>query len=517
MKRRIVIAVIASVSLGLIISTGNYLLLNRIRRTILSGLDSLRASGYQVHLDTLSVNYWSQTLAVKQLSIKPESSDSCSARPSFTAEEISIHNINLLLLIFRRELHIGALNADGVRVRHVVGQHKRTHPTRFPLNGIFIGDLVFNDIMIQTSDSGTCRTKNSFEFSLRSKRLQSIHTGFDSIHWSVASVEVSPLVVRIPAKLYTMRAAKIAFSREQNSLRIDSVSLSPNAGKYEFARLVGKQTDRIVLSIPSIEMDGFRIEQNSRYAIRAGSIALSADVEIFRDKRLPFASKEKILPRDFVKQLPFDLQIDSVLLKKSRILYEEFPEEGDTPGRVLFAGLNASLHNLSSSSNENATMHATSGFMEKGKIAVDFVFPADPDKAYSLNGSLKNLTLSELNPLLIPMAQTEVRSGVLNDLSFQYQYNRLRADGQVTIDYNNLEILTYSKKTNKPNKFATMLISSFVLKKDMNKYERQGTILFYRDTKRSVINFWWKSIWSGVKSIFNLDRIMKIDRSKKKT
>jgi hypothetical protein len=37
--------------------------------------------------------------------------------------------------------------------------------------------------------------------------------------------------------------------------------------------------------------------------------------------------------------------------------------------------------------------------------------------------------------------------------------------------------------------------------------KRKGNIGFDRDTKRSVFNYWWKSVLSGIKSAYNLDKL----------
>jgi hypothetical protein len=56
------------------------------------------------------------------------------------------------------------------------------------------------------------------------------------------------------------------------------------------------------------------------------------------------------------------------------------------------------------------------------------------------------------------------------------------------------------------------------------KSERTGTVEFYRDTRRSIFNYWWKSVFSGIKSAYKLDKLpikngeqKQPDKKKKKT
>jgi hypothetical protein len=62
----------------------------------------------------------------------------------------------------------------------------------------------------------------------------------------------------------------------------------------------------------------------------------------------------------------------------------------------------------------------------------------------------------------------------------------------------------------KKDNLKTFIINTFVLKKNMDDRlpaeKRTGTVLFYRDTTRSTFNYWWKSLSSGLKSAFHLDK-----------
>jgi hypothetical protein len=42
---------------------------------------------------------------------------------------------------------------------------------------------------------------------------------------------------------------------------------------------------------------------------------------------------------------------------------------------------------------------------------------------------------------------------------------------------------------------------------DVARDKRTGTIEFYRDQKRSIFNYWWKSVFSGIKSAYKIDKL----------
>jgi hypothetical protein len=60
-------------------------------------------------------------------------------------------------------------------------------------------------------------------------------------------------------------------------------------------------------------------------------------------------------------------------------------------------------------------------------------------------------------------------------------------------------------KSNIAKKIGSFLINNFVIEKENqpDKNFRPGSIEFERDTTRSIFNFWWKSIASGLESSIN--------------
>ena len=39
------------------------------------------------------------------------------------------------------------------------------------------------------------------------------------------------------------------------------------------------------------------------------------------------------------------------------------------------------------------------------------------------------------------------------------------------------------------------------------EHKRTGVIDFHRDTSKSIFNYWWKSLLTGIKSAYNLDKL----------
>ena len=298
---------------------------------------------------------------------------------------------------------------------------------------------------------------------------------------------------------------------------MDSFLIVPDFSKATFALKTGSQTDRLTGSVPLIEISGVEIETYKDLAFRAPHASLNIELSVFRDKRFPLSAvRIKTLPSQILNNLPFKFQVDTLKLLESSIVYEEYPSDSNESGIVSFKGLTALVTNASNMSHENMVMHARARFMNAGDLTADLTFPPNPRAPYTAKGSLSNFNLPDINPMLIPAARTEIKVGWLKSLTFEFVYNDYRADGLLTMNYTNLEVISLTKHlgNRSTNKLMTMILQAFVLKKDMDKNKRQGTILFYRDSHRSVFNYWWKSILSGIQSLYNLDRIMDTHHNK---
>jgi hypothetical protein len=106
-----------------------------------------------------------------------------------------------------------------------------------------------------------------------------------------------------------------------------------------------------------------------------------------------------------------------------------------------------------------------------------------------------------------------IESGDMKLLSFQFTYDDIASSGEVEMNYENLRILSLKEKEKKTmiDKLKTLLINTFIAKnKNENTPEenRKGTIEFTRDPKRSIFNYWWNSLFTGVKNCYGVGKAL---------
>jgi hypothetical protein len=217
-------------------------------------------------------------------------------------------------------------------------------------------------------------------------------------------------------------------------------------------------------------------------------------------------------------------------LNKSYVSYEEFQDGADSTGYVFFDNLYATIHNVDNTSysiSGETQLTAKGSFMGQGDIRVKAVCPWNKERKNTIKGAIENFKMSSINTILEPVAQIRVESGYLHSLDFQFAYNDKHAQGEIALNYNDLKLTTFkevnSKKNDKESEaddeepemkkdgLKSFILNAFIIRKNMDEKvpeeKRTGIISFNRDPRKSVFNYWWKSVFSGVKSAYHIDKL----------
>jgi hypothetical protein len=510
----ILLAIIAYFSLPFFLS-------GLIEKRIVATIEKFKAAGIEIHYDSLRTLPDRVIFDRLEINIHPETNTCNNQEPNAKINKLEISGFHVIPLLLKHSLQL-----DSVVVTNPIVYHQRItkkgdqKKEKKALRDILIHHLLISEGSVNFIDSGLCEPSIRVNFESKITGLSVHDLNLDSARWDTQSATVAKLTIALPFDFYTFKIREVSYNSVEQTFNVDSIQIMPDFNKHMFALKSKHQTDRIEGYIPSIKAAGFEIKSEQRPLFHVSSLNLNFNLDVFRDKRYPFKNKLKLLPVRYLHTLPVFIQIDTVRLTKSYIAYEEFQEDGAAPGKVFFDKLSCKILNVSNHSNKEAVMEATSSFMDKGLLTAHLTFPASPGKPYSVKGKLTNFPLPAVNSMLTTAAHAEISKGNLEELNFQFKYNDVRSDGTVELSYTDLKMTSLLKKKEKvPNRIVTFILR-LVVKKDMDDNlptdKKDGTIQFYRDTHRSVFNYWWKSILSGIKSVYNMDKITDTDGSKKK-
>lgn len=463
-------------------------------------------------IGSASVNLFTRSVSIRDFEIT-YAGDSLSTQTPHHARiaRISLSGVSIYHLILDKKIHVNRILLTDGEITYNQKQEKRkgkANATKLPFRGIDIGHLALEDIATHIVSDSIPTYDGLLTIRLSNIELK---TEADTISdYSIREIEIAMEKIKIhdTNKLYHTSIASFQFNSKEGVIRVDSFTLTPIPGKFEFAHQVGKQTDRFTFSLPLLEIKGFNFKQLKDSVVAARSIRIAhPNLDVFRDKRVVFKNPIKPLPMQMLKEISFGIEVDSIILQKASITYEEFPEEGTSSGKIDFTNLNGVILNVNNRGYYNSSKYmlvsASARMMKSGQLDVSFHLPLQEGLPYHAKGHLDGLNLPDMNPVLEGAASARIESGKLNRMNFDFVYDEYSSAGTLDVNYEDLKMTSLNKEDHTINQFKTFLANTIIRKdKDetVDKEKRTGEIKFERDRRKSIINLWVKSLMSGLKS-----------------
>ncbi len=498
----------------------------KVKDAIVKKIANLKEQGIHVRYNSFDVNSWNGSLSVKDLQIVTSAQDSACLLAG-TVQELNVEGIFILPLLLKKKLCISSITLvqpwfQYSRRSKKLPQQSKSETGSSPLRELQIDRIRIDSGKVEMIDSASCGVtfRGRLNFKLSGIALTNLST--DSMKWNAEAMTAEGIVVDLPTSFYKATLQNLSYSRSDRSIQMDSFKLIPTLGRKEFALKSGKQVDQFTLLLPLLKVTGFDLSKTAaKPSFIAEEIDLHFNLDVFRDKRNPRAIRSATrLPVTFMQQLPFPVHIDTLIISPSNIVYQEHPEKGDAAGRISFNELTAGIGNVSNDSTGESRMKVHTRFMNAGEMNADFTFPFQKGKPYSVKGSLVDFFMPEINPMLEPIAHIRIESGKIQAMKFNFIYDSRKSNGNLELRYTDLKILALKDDEYKStNKLVTLIISAFV-KKRIDKTnsidERTGTIAIERDPQKAVLNYWWKSVLSGIKAVFGFETAVQKEVNKKR-
>lgn len=245
------------------------------------------------------------------------------------------------------------------------------------------------------------------------------------------------------------------------------------------------------------------------------------DVFVYQSKLKKLRPKKvKPLLSTVIRSIPLPVYIEEIDLKNCVFAYEY--EEKAMNGKVLELSFDRSNINIKNFTNEptylaqNHKMElvATSYFLNKGRInlTASFDLTSKSDK-FHIKGRLNKMKFVHTNSLVEVFEPIKFTRGTVHSLDFNFRSNKYQSNGKMDFHYSDIKLKIqkedgHDKMKNRP---ILSLVANNVFRSNNepgHKKYKQGTIQVYRDKHKSILNYVWQSIKSGLLST--------ISRSKKK-
>lgn len=314
--------------------------------------------------------------------------------------------------------------------------------------------------------------------------------------------------------LYSLTLKDVDYDAKKAVFSADTAFIHPNYKDYDFTSRHEFETDRIDGKLINIALHNFVVADylksrnfKSTY-LEIGKLTL----DVFRDKRKVFQPVNKPTYQQLIYDYPGLLKIDSVGVLSGDILYREHGDGANEAGRISFNKIKTKIYNITNDSiyrtqNKFLELRSEALVMGKGKITISIKAKLfDKYDAFSLTGNLSAMDAMALNPMLEKNAFLFVTSGNIEAMDFNFEANNFSAKGSMALRYQALGIAIKNKRTDDTTGLKERVISVIadIKIKDSNPLPgeplRMGIIDYKRDPQKSIFNYTFKAILSGIKS-----------------
>lgn len=318
-------------------------------------------------------------------------------------------------------------------------------------------------------------------------------------------------------KLYLYNVGETSYSSISNHFSAKNIRVTPIFSKENHQKQVGFQSDYYSGSIDSICIEQPNIRQwfNQQELVAKSLSVNGLKLNIFRDKRVLFdESRRPLMFQDIIKSAKLPFRLDSLKLLNSEVNYSEQPKENDAEGRLTFSDIQSSFSPFTNMKSPTGIIpdfkiNGSATFQDSSQLKLKMNFLMNhPANRFTVEGSLSPFNLPVLNPALEPLSSVSIRSGHVDDFRFSFKADNSIATGQLYFGYNDLKISILENKDGNVREawFVSFLANSLMLKSrnPRGKELVPDEMNFRRDEKRSVINYWWNTIFSGIRNTLGL-------------
>lgn len=483
---------------------------------------SLFVLNRQIELENVKI--WRHAPALDSTSTPPVSD-------SLSIKKLTLSGIQIYPLLFKsrlalRDITVNAPTLYTTKSTLSEGKLKKTNPGAYAYQKLkpYFKYLKVKNLRIRNF-SASVRNKVGADRPIMT--IKKLNAHFSNIRLDSVWIKDHPLLPSkkyqgsvdeiqwLNSKFYYFKTGSAWFSSRDSSAMIKEISLQPKIPRYEFSQTAGHEVDRIALQIPELTIQGLDISSliEDRRLMGRMIRLKNTKLNIFHNKIPPAApTRTHTFPHLLFRRLDLPVAIDSVAISNADITYTEQENLVPKPGSIHFQHTDATIHNLynyaySDTVSMPITMHASTDIMGAGRLNADFTFPSNTSGRHHISGTVGPMPMTILNRTVENLGLIHIESGKLHSINFDMDIGAEKATGTLKMHYTNLKVKIIefdSIKEKNQKQFKSFLTNTFVIEKENKPPLRKGTISYEREAQKSIFNYWWKSLLSGLKSSIGL-------------
>ncbi len=429
---------------------------------------------------------------------------------SIVVDTLSVSGIDVLAYVMHDRLevenfHISGLHSEWLSSKKEDDKKDSTNNKNSSLNLRIANTSVANSSVVYFMDIDE---KPSLEIPHIDIFVNHFEIDFNNGNLTVENyiIDIQDIKYIPESKFHEISAGQIYISANEDIAEIDSIRIRPLITASQLPNLVTYETGIIDLVLPSVKIGGMDfVDMYQSESLVLNYVRLNQPrLELYKDKTLK--DKPSKLPSEMLKSIPFEVKVDSIQIRSGFIKYYELMDQEKKPGHITFERLNASVSNLSNQTGSGpAEIYANASLMGSARLEATFKFPFGfASDTFAIKGLLDAMPLMALNPMVMEVASVEIKDGMMQKMEFDFQANRNFSSGVLYFYYSDFKLALLNKDNNKQGiiKKIVSFVANVALISNNPRGEqlREGEIYFEREEPKSIFNYWWKSLFSGIKS-----------------
>lgn len=476
---RYAIVVIILTIIGFI--TTNYFVSKKIK--------SLLAEESALTYSNLSVNAFAGSMSLSDVSFDEDTKQ-------IKIEDINL-NVDIIHYLINKEVIVQSIDASGFDIKLVIVKgRKKEKKKESKIDIVSINSVNLKEARVRIDEEDQTILKVS-RLDLSAEDISwPLDEEFKWLENESIKVKAQSISYNLD-KLHDLQSEQFIF--EENSLTLKGFYLKPKFTKTNYVDQIQKQTDLMDLSAKTLKVSGFGLKKkDSLFNILVQKIEIdSTRFNIYRDKTIKPDNSIKPLYSEALRNLKFQLAIDSFIITEMNLTYEELLDKEREPGQLKFNAIRGqitNIHNGLKVENPDIEAKLRAKFSKDSEIYFNLSFVPDHETFY-LSTLLQEVQDKSVNNFFAPAMRMEL-DGKINKIETSFSGNDTHMNGDFKIAYKKLK-LNVLKKDGGKNNFASLLSNVFIRNRDVDDSYKLKEV--ERDQTKSFWNYVWTFHLEGLK------------------
>ncbi|MGZ8536628.1 MAG: hypothetical protein ACXWV9_00130 [Flavisolibacter sp.] len=527
--------------LSLIIFVNSYvepLMRNRLKTLVIAGSDSL----YTYSLGSLNASFYGGNVEVENLHITVDSTrfhylHKRHSLPSLTMQlslkKGQVKGINLFDLLFRKRISINEIMSSQADIN--LSRHLRPSDSiendplwksiQPDISAISVEKISLNGVKLLYKNADTSESIK-LQFDRCDAAFENVlidsASAMDTSRMAFSkdvSFRFHDLKFRTADSSYKMKAEWINYSSRSNLLEIDRFKLQPTLEKEDFYKKTGLQQGLYYVEFAKVRFVNTMLDRFIHNdIINADSLIFEgADISVYQDKSAPipdYESKIGKFPHQLLLKATTGVTIKNISMPDAKIQYTQKNEKTLQEGVVKIEKVNLRMKHVTNDpqliqQNPVSTSEVNGNILGGSPFSVAFKFYLDSmNGKYEADGWVKNISSQQLNAIAKPLANINLNSFKIHELTFNVKGEDYIAASNVRMKYNDLSVTLFKTdeetgKTTRRN-FITKVVNRYVVFSDNPEGGRErisNNKTVHRLTMHSFFGQLWKSVFAGMQVI----------------